>query len=438
MRKLCLTISFMLAIVFVGWAVGGGGSGDFHKPKGTLSVNIVDAIDDIPVNDASITVYDSSNILVTRGLTVDGSFEYSMRPGKYIITVAAQDYLPVPPARQNAVPFAIIDGQTTDQNVALEKHPDAFTMGQISGYTLTPAPDSSAVPDVLVVAKDDALSLSESSITGPGGDYMIYNVAPRSYTLEAYLAGYREASLPVTVDVVAAGSYEADDIEIEANKNADLSGQITFLAVTNGIVDITLIHPDTLDTIPGLSTLNNGATYLLEAIPPGTYIAWASFLNDGYVMDPDHIAKFDIPEITYTDFSADQIQDFSVTGAITITDPTNAASTVIPEVVNTDEPTFTWIPYPQTKEYIVELFNSKGNTIWGGFDAARVVQHPQIDFHQTSVVFNFDGTATTLLQDGETYRWKIYADNDDALNVQTLLSSSEDQMGLFKYVVNSP
>ena len=158
MRKLCLTISFMLAIVFVGWAVGGGGSGDFHKPKGTLSVNIVDAIDDIPVNDASITVYDSSNILVTRGLTVDGSFEYSMRPGKYIITVAAQDYLPVPPARQNAVPFAIIDGQTTDQNVALEKHPDAFTMGQISGYTLTPAPDSSAVPDVLVVAKDVPLT----------------------------------------------------------------------------------------------------------------------------------------------------------------------------------------------------------------------------------------------------------------------------------------
>ena len=84
------------------------------------------------------------------------------------------------------------------------------------------------------------------------------------------------------------------------------------------------------------------------------------------------------------------------------------------------------------------MYDSQGNTIWGGYDDAGVVQHPQIDFHQTSVVFNFDGSATELLQDGETYRWKIYADNDDAANVQTLISSSEDQMGLFKYIDNSP
>lgn len=41
-------------------------------------------------------------------------------------------------------------------------------------------------------------------------------------------------------------------------------------------------------------------------------------------------------------------------------------------------------------------------------------------------------------QDGKTYRWKVYADNDDAANVQTLISSSENHMGLFKYVDNSP
>ena len=151
-------------------------------------------------------------------------------------------------------------------------------------------------------------------------------------------------------------------------------------------------------------------------------------------MDPDHIAKNGLPEITFAD--VDQIQDFSVTGPITITDPTNAASPVVPEVVNTDEPTFTWIKYPQGKEYIIEVFDNQGNTIWGGFDATGVVQHPQIDAQQTSAVFNFDGTAATLLQDGETYRWKIYTDDDATLNVQTLLSSSEDQMGLFTYVQN--
>jgi hypothetical protein len=104
--------------------------------------------------------------------------------------------------------------------------------------------------------------------------------------------------------------------------------------------------------------------------------------------------------------------------------------------VNTSTPTFTWEKYPSAKEYIIEVFNSNGETIWGGFDANGVVRHPQISQNETSAVFNFDGSATAQLQDGETYRWKIYADDDDALDVQNLISSSEYQMGLFKYVQN--
>jgi len=305
-------------------------------------------------------------------------------------------------------------------------------MGQISGTIMTSA--STGVFDVLVVAEDPAQSLFATGISGTDGGYTLFNVDPGSYTLSAYRAGYRETSTHIAVDVTAGGNHGQNDIEVQTHKNADLSGQVTFLAVVNGTIDITLIHPDTLDTIPGLSTLNNGTTYLLEAIPPGTYIAWASFRNDGYVMDPDRIAKFGIPGVTYTEVSADQIQDFSVTGAITITDPTNAASPVVPEVVNTDEPTFTWTKYPSAKEYIVEILDSQGNTIWGGFDSSGVVQHPQIDAQQTSVVFDFDASAIAPLEDGEIYRWRIYADDDDALNIQTLLSASEDQMGLFTYI----
>ena len=32
---------------------------------------------------------------------------------------------------------------------------------------------------------------------------------------------------------------------------------------------------------------------------------------------------------------------------------------------------------------------------------------------------------------GNMYRWKVYADDDDAKDVQTLLSASEYQMGIF-------
>ena len=90
----------------------------------------------------------------------------------------------------------------------------------------------------------------------------------------------------------------------------------------------------------------------------------------------------------------------------------------------------------KAKEYIVEVFDSNGETIWGGFNDTEV-QHTQIGQNATSAVFNFDGSATDELQDGEVYRWKIYADSDDLQNIQGLISSSEDQMGLFKYVDNS-
>jgi hypothetical protein len=348
--------------------------------------------------------------------------------------VAAQDYNPVPLSNQAVIPFEILDGQTTTEDVVLDDHPNAGNTGQLSGMVMIPAPDSDGVSDVLVIAEDSGQDLFASGLSGADGDYVLYNVEPGTYTLSAYRSEYRQETDPVTVDVIAQGNHEQNDIEIGTHENAGLSGQVTFLAITNGTVDITLIHPDTLDTIPGLSTFNDtGNNYLLESAPPGTFIAWASFQNDGYVMDPDHIFKFGLPQITFTENSSSQKQDFSVTGAVTITGPTNDADLVVPEIINTDSPTFTWEKYPSAKEYIVQVFDSQGNTIWGGFNGSGVVQHSQIAANITSVVFNADGSATASLQDGETYRWKIYADNDDALDVQTLISSSEDQMGLFTY-----
>jgi len=62
-----------------------------------------------------------------------------------------------------------------------------------------------------------------------------------------------------------------------------------------------------------------------------------------------------------------------------------------------------------------------------------VVNHTQIDANESSAVFNFDGSASDALQDGQTYRWKIYADDDATANIQNLISASEDQMALFTY-----
>jgi hypothetical protein len=52
----------------------------------------------------------------------------------------------------------------------------------------------------------------------------------------------------------------------------------------------------------------------------------------------------------------------------------------------------------------------------------------------TSIIYNSDGTASQALESGNTYRWKIYASKDDTKEPTgwKLISSSEEQMGLFK------
>lgn len=432
------TITAILLSLAIFACTGGGGSGNSHTPLGTLLVTVDRASDGSAIEGASVSVYDDKNLVVAKGTTdTFGEFECSLSPGSYYVKTAAQDFNPAPLSNQTAVPFEIIDGQTVTESVALETHPNAGNMGRLSGTVMTPAPDSDGVSDVLVIAEDSSQNLFASGITGPTGAYALFNLSPGNYTLSAYRSGYRQEAATTAINVASGGDYTQNTIEIGPHENADLSGQVTFLAITNGSVDITLIHPETDDTIPGLSTFNDANNnYRLESVPPGTFIAWASFRNDGYVMDPDYIFKFGLPQVTFTENASSQEQDFSVTGAVTITDPTNDADLVVPEEINAASPTFTWERYPSAKEYIIEVFDNNGNTIWGGFDDAGVVQHQQITANQTSVTFNFDGSATASLQNGQVYRWKIYADNDDALNIQTLISSSEDLMGLFKYIEN--
>ncbi len=50
----------------------------------------------------------------------------------------------------------------------------------------------------------------------------------------------------------------------------------------------------------------------------------------------------------------------------------------------------------------------------------------------SSVLFNFDGTASESLKAGEIYQWKVYADDSRDNGIQTLISASEDLMGIFK------
>ncbi|MEJ2103212.1 MAG: hypothetical protein P8X47_01400, partial [Ignavibacteriaceae bacterium] len=179
------------------------------------------------------------------------------------------------------------------------------------------------------------------------------------------------------------------------------------------------------------TVIDTSRNYSISNIPAGEYLAWASYKNDGYVMDPDWIFKN--PGALFVSFAGDSSKerDFSVTDAITIISPTNPPEDITPAIADSIIPTFRWSAYPQTKEYIIEVRDINGELIWGGFKANGEIRHSQIPKEGTSVKFNFDGSALSQLQPGNIYQWRLYADDDAAPNIQTLLSTSEDLMGLF-------
>lgn len=208
-----------------------------------------------------------------------------------------------------------------------------------------------------------------------------------------------------------------------------------FLAATNISADITLVDPNSRLAIPGLRTINQGATsYRLDGIPPGSYIAWGSYFNDGYVMDPDHIRKFGLPTVAFLPSDTLKRVDFAFTRAIRIVHPTNPPDTLRPAPVPSLQPFFVWEHEASAKEIIIKVFDSKGERIWGGCDSAGNILHAPIAANPgslDSVQFNFNGSAKAELSRFDTYSWKIYSDADRAPGIQKLISSTEDLRGLF-------
>jgi hypothetical protein len=407
-----------------------------HSPFAVVVVTVQEDSTYIRIEDADVVIYDvNTNLAHSRDMTDSlGKCIFFVEPNlPYSLRVAAQYYKPSPPPNGHALPFQVGDSNSvTYRNIVLKKDSISVNSGTISGRTVSTTGDS--VAGGLVIAINQSNSRTVSGISGPDGFYVLYNVPEGTYDMEAHLEGWYQAT-PVTSIGVTAGNITPDvDIELTAVTGGGLRGKITFLAsVPADTFDVTLVHPVSHMGIPGLSTIiDGGHNYFIDSIPPGTYIPWASYQNDGYVMDPDWIRKFGLPMLTFNVGDSTKYLDFSVTDAVPVISPTNHPDTLIPVYIATTVPTFKWVLYPSTQEYIVGVYNSYGELIWGGYDTSNNVLHAQLtDSKQDTVVFNFDSSATEPIRWGYTYRWKVWADKGAEVGVQQLISASEDLMGLF-------
>lgn len=430
-----LGISLVVALLIQACGGGSGGSsggGYTPPPPGTLQVNVTDGASATGdgLADVQVLVFDADtnepvgNTLIT---DVNGTASGTYNVGSYYFRLSKQGYKGSPAAGISALPHAVQSNQTTIAEVTLLPH-TITGMGSISGQVTD---GTNPVAGVLLVATD-TLGATYSTISDSAGNYNIYNTPADDYTIKGWRAGYNSDEQPATVTA----DTETPDIIITltGDATASVSGSITFLAVTNGVVDVSLIHPVSRDIIPGTVTVTtNNLNYVINNVPDGDYIGRASFENDGYVMDPDAIVKFGEPMVTIS--GTNQTLDFDVTGSVLLDSPTNPETTTVPAVVDTLTPTLTWVAYPSTSDYVIEVINSSGEVIWGSFSGTTKL-NSLASTSPANVIFNFDGLASEPLADGHTYRWRVYASKDDtSATGWRLISASEDQRGVFKVVL---
>lgn len=395
-------------------------------PPTIIKIVVKSASDSAAVAGANVVLYNANNgESLSRTLSGnDGVAKFeNVSAGNFYVRISAQGFKEVPEGSVGPVPFSVSSGQTFSQTYYMNVLQGTF--GKIDG-TVNPN-----LAGFLIVATSSGMNSEYHTYSGPDGYFVLFNVLYDSYEVDAIKSGYQSANQP-QVTLTSGSSSATVQINVTQITGSTLTGKVTFLAVENGIVDISLLDKISHSVVNGLTTIiDTSRNYVINNIPAGEYVAWASYENDGYVMDPDWIFKN--PGALYVSFAGDssKLRDFSVTDAITIISPTNPPGEITPALADSVIPTFSWNAYPSTKEYIIEVRDISGNLIWGGFKASGEIRHVQIPKELTSIEFNFDGSALSQLQSGNIYQWRLYSDDDDAPNVQTLLSSSEDLMGLF-------
>ncbi|MTI39590.1 carboxypeptidase-like regulatory domain-containing protein [Fulvivirga lutimaris] len=423
----------VLAVLFLISIVTSCKDDDEGTPTvGTLKGIITDGSSTDLLADASVIVFNADDNAPVASLLSDGDGVYSidLEEGNYFVKVYRQDYLSVPAPGLSSIPFSIVVGQTTENDITLFPSNDT-NVGFISG---TVAAGGNAVPGALVVASNGTNAFS--GVSDADGKFVIFNVTSGSYTVSAWLAGYNSDNIPVSVTT----DSEATNTSVSLTQNASgsLSGQVRNISAGNIDVDVALVHPITRETIPGLIGRTTSQAYSLSNIPDGEYIARATFENDNRVMDPDRIFKFGEPQVTMT--GAAESIDFDITNSITVNDPTNDASTTAPMEITSTTPTFSWTAYSSTSDYVIEVTDATtGQVIWGGFDTsgADPVKNIVIPSSSTSIDFNEDSNASiSALEVGKVYRWRVFASKNDQNSPTgwTLISASEDQLGLIKIV----
>jgi hypothetical protein len=276
----------------------------------------------------------------------------------------------------------------------------------------------------LVVAEGPVVG---STISSNDGGYVIFNLPPGTYDVQAYTAGWQ--FIPAQANVVADQQTSGVDLALSGTSIGSVSGSVNIVNAPGGLAtSVVLVVACTFNDVtlrgevpPGLRAPSTGpptvnGSFTIAGVPDGTYKVLAAFENDDLVRDPDTgIAGTQIVEVTVSGNAITLPESFKITEALAVVSPGEGDEPT--EVAGT--PTLIWADDSSEDYYTVEVFDSFGNIVWSDPNVPGVSG-------STTVSVVYGGPA---LLSGRTYQFRAMSWRDSGGGARPI-SGTEDLRGV--------
>lgn len=413
---------------------------------------VIDALDDEPVEGAHVVASDELGAPVTGVAITDADGRYTLgvsvrrdesgeiaEAQRWTLVVSADDYLAFPSAVRPALPIDAQDlsddpeGEDTilgtidnaSTVVALIPRPDEeHDYATVSGHV-----EGENAAGTLVIAEGP--TPPAVAIADADGDFTLFNVPPGAATVRGYVQGQEVE--PASIDV---GDDDITDVTLSLSTDdpdsmATVSGSVNIVNAPGGSATSVVLVPssvfhETFERGPVPAGLRAPAPpeavsvtsgFDIAGVPAGRYFVLAAFENDALVRDPDEsIAGTQIPEIEVRPGEdLDVAESFKITEALATIFPGADG----PQAVDA-APTFVWADDSSEDRYEIVVFDAFGNEVW------RDDQIPGVSGSDTAEVA-YGGPE---LEVGMYYQFRVTSWRDTPQG-SNAISRTEDLHGVF-------
>jgi len=229
---------------------------------GTIAGVVTDASSGNPISAASIQVFQGPTLVVSVLTDPDGSYSVSdIAPGSYSVVASADNH------QDKVLGAIVLSNATTTVNFALDPSP-----GSIAG-NVTDAVTTNPIAGVSIQIFDGPTLIADT-LTDPNGDYLVTDLAPGSYAVNATKAGYQTQVIGATV---ASNSTTTVNFALITNPGA-IAGTVTDAVTTNPIAGATILVFRGRTYMGSALTDVNG-NYTVSNLAPGQYFVNAEAKN---------------------------------------------------------------------------------------------------------------------------------------------------------------